>query len=939
MEGNTYSEQKSNIDKPPVTEPPYVATGTGFLLGLWRPGQILSSDVPKALRDRVSLTSSDYGSLIFITVAGLAARLWDISNPPIPLHEELIIGKKINDYITGRFFFDSQPPLVGMIYAYLAVLFKYPGQFDFGKFDTYNGHVFPYMELRSVTALMGVAMVILTFLTLKLTGMARRGATVGAIFVAFECSFAVEQRFIFQLPIALFMLASVIYLWKQFELQQPFSLKWHLFAVLIGLNLGTLVSSRNEGWWTVVWIFLASSYQLWWSFGNIHQKHPIMRFLFNGGLRIFYFYLIPLMFSVLALSVHIQLLPGTGEGTPAVTGPFQETFINNPNSEVVSPVGIGSLISLRHLKTNNYLHSHDAFYYGGSRQQHVTGYGYRDLNNIWFVENVSSSALNPHSHPFSVISNGAYLKLRHFQSLRRLHTHNYRAPVTDNDYQFEVSAYGADGYPGDLNDVWQLEIVQEESAPAIAKSEWRALNSIVRLKHPLRDCYLFSHRVKLPQNAFAQQEITCAKNGIDENSYWFVEVNYHPMHPEGSDKVKFRKLNIMEKVEEYSDLMAVTNEMLEKDSGNRYSHHGIWLPFMQHGITLYRQHHRQVVIVGNMVVWYASVIGLGSYALFKIYTFLSLQRGWMKFTDFHGIREMDHHVGGFVLLWACHFAPLMFKERCTLPEYLPALYCSILASSRWLEYFSSLVLRKPKLINIFYGVLIAGTISTFIFYSPFVYGSKLLIGQCRALEFGGLWDLSCNSYLESESLYAAYDNSHVNIVYEYQAPPAAELESATLITTMDRANPTGFSFRADSPIILDADKPEIRRFMRKYEKLGAAKKNYVDLVNEDDKDGDVIAIAAPSAETPSKVDEDDEDDDDEELDHEVESKLLVQWARITDPPSLTVDSAVAKSAKERIAEKSLAQESLKSQDASTNQSENPDNNLENPAEHSTEESN
>ncbi len=75
-------------------------------------------------------------------------------------------------------------------------------------------------------------------------------------------------------------------------------------------------------------------------------------------------------------------------------------------------MGIGSFISLRHVKTNVYLHSHDEFYKSGSRQQQVTGYGYRDLNNIWFVENVSVSAGNPHAEPFRPLSNEAYIKLK-----------------------------------------------------------------------------------------------------------------------------------------------------------------------------------------------------------------------------------------------------------------------------------------------------------------------------------------------------------------------------------------------------------------------------------------------------------------------------------------------------------------------------------------------
>lgn len=893
-------EEKIQPETPDPSNPAYVATGTGFLLGLWKPGQVLSSDVPRSLRQKVALASKDYGSLIVLTLATAVARLWDISNPPKVIHEEYIIGRRINHYITGRFFYDSQPPFVDLIYTYFASLFKYPGQFDFDRYDTYIGHAFPYMQLRAITALTGVALVILTFLTLKLTGMTRRGATMGSIFVAFECSYALEQRFIFHQPLVLLALGVTVYLWKLLELQQPLSFKWNLVAVALGLSLGVMVSSRNDGWLTVGWIFIASAYQLFWGFGNIYDKFPISRFVFSSGLRAIYFYFVPLLFSAIAIAVHIQMLPGTGEGTPFVSGPFQASFINSPNTQVVSPIGIGSMVSIRHLKTNVYLHSHDAYFDGGSRQQHVTGYGHRDLNNIWMVENISVTDENIHTAPFSVLTDGALVRFRHFQTLRRLHSHHHKAPISDNDYQFEVSAYGADGFMGDLNDVWQVEIVQEESVPDIAKTEWRAINSIVRFKHPLRMCYLFSHRVKLPASAFYQQEITCARNGVKDASLWFVETNYHPMHPEDADKVNYRQASLMEKVDEYSDLIEATDKSLEKEKASEYSRPGYMLPFMDHGLVIFRDHHRQVLMVGNFVVWYGTIFGIATYILFKIFTFLSLQRGWIRFDNFEGIREMDHHVGGFLLLWACHFFPLIFKGNTDMRSYLPALYCSILASSRWLEYFSALVLRKAALINLFYGLVIAGTISTFIFYSPFVYGSKMTQSQCEQLQLGGLWEFSCKAYLATDAEYYEYDRAH-QVAYEYQAPPAEELVQATLVTTLEKSNPTAFALRSDSPIVMDSNSPEIKRFVKKYEKLGRAKQNYADLVDDE---GNVVSLDAPTATTSGEI----EDDDDEDIDTAIEESLLSQWARITPGPTVSVKPDVAKSAKEQLEEHSQSLE-------------------------------
>lgn len=64
-----------------------------------------------------------------------------------------------------------------------------------------------------------------------------------------------------------------------------------------------------------------------------------------------------------------------------------------------------------------------------------------------------------------------------------------------------------------------------------SKQEVNAINSIVRFKHLILGCYLFTHPRKLPEYAHDQQEITCALlQGKPELTYWYIETNYHPNH-------------------------------------------------------------------------------------------------------------------------------------------------------------------------------------------------------------------------------------------------------------------------------------------------------------------------------------------------------------------------------------------------------------------------
>lgn len=78
-----------------------------------------------------------------------------------------------------------------------------------------------------------------------------------------------------------------------------------------------------------------------------------------------------------------------------------------------------------------------------------------------------------------------------------------------------------------------VEIVAKETdaRDRHAKARLRSLRTKFRLRHVLQGCYLFSHKVKLPDWGFEQQEVTCNKNPKMPNSLWFVESSTHRTRP------------------------------------------------------------------------------------------------------------------------------------------------------------------------------------------------------------------------------------------------------------------------------------------------------------------------------------------------------------------------------------------------------------------------
>jgi dolichyl-phosphate-mannose-protein mannosyltransferase len=158
-------------------------------------------------------------------------------------------------------------------------------------------------------------------------------------------------------------------------------------------------------------------------------------------------------------------------------------------------------------------------------------YPHIDENNDWRIINATDN--HPETDWLNLpglvyVENGARIRLRHVTTERSLHSHDFRPPVSEVDFQNEVSAYGMAGFSGDANDDWVVEIEKGSRRDPVSSQRLRTLGTRFRLRHALSGCYLFSHKVKLPKWAYEQQEVTCNKNAAKANSLWTIESTDHP---------------------------------------------------------------------------------------------------------------------------------------------------------------------------------------------------------------------------------------------------------------------------------------------------------------------------------------------------------------------------------------------------------------------------
>ncbi|KAL8975407.1 MAG: hypothetical protein Q9197_000388 [Variospora fuerteventurae] len=723
--------------------------------------------------DIFMLPGSDFQLLGFLTAVAALVRLFRIYQPSSVVFDEVHFGGFASKYIKGKFFMDVHPPLAKLLLTLAGWLAGFDGEFDFKDIGKdYIEPGVPYVAMRLLPALMGVMTIPTIFLTLKATGCRTMTAAMGAGLIIFENGLLTQSRLILlDSPLIIFTAFTAL-AWTCFTNQheqgpsKAFDASWWFWLVATGLGLGATVSVKWVGLFTISWVGSLTVVQLWVLVGDTATVTP--RIWFKHFLaRFFCLIVIPLTIYLGLFAIHFICLVNPGDGDGFMSSEFQATLNSKAMQDVPANVVLGSRVSIRHHNTHGgYLHSHNHMYPTGSKQQQITLYPHKDDNNMWLLENQTQ----PEGHDGPIaglnawdtgepvpIKDGAILRLYHVVTDRRLHSHDVRPPVSEAEWQNEVSAYGYEGFEGDANDFFRVEIVKSLSDGVAAKAHLRTIETKFRLIHVMTGCALFSHKVKLPDWGFEQQEVTCAKQGTLPNSIWYVEQNEHPLLGADAEKVNYKNPGFLGKFWELQKVMWTTNAGLV-ESHAWDSRPPSW-PILRRGINFWGKDRRQIYLIGNPVIWWSSTAAIGIYVLFKVYSVLRWQRGFQDYSNLN-FKRFDYEIGTTVLGWAFHYFPFFLMHRqLFLHHYFPALYFAIITLCQVYDFatnrVSALGLRdRPAIGKSGVAALLAISIVVFTLYAPLSYGNQWTQRSCNKVKLLKTWDFDCSVFPAELSDYA-----------------------------------------------------------------------------------------------------------------------------------------------------------------------------------------
>lgn len=665
---------------------------------------------------------------------------------------------------------DVHPPLAKLSIAAVAWLAGFDGSYDFadiGREYLYGPDTpVPYLEMRFLCATLGYLTLPVAYFTMRALGLRVATSAVGMFMLGLDNALSTQSRLILLDSHLVFFTAIAIWSYTQLSVlnaTNPFTRSWWIWLAATGTSLGLVVSVKYVGLFTIGTIGICTVLQLWNTLVN--PNISISVFAKHFAARVLFLIIWPITIYTFWFAVHLGVINHSGSQDNFMSSEFQHSLKGHEMLDTFADVAFGSTVTIRHLNTQGgYLHSHPHAYETGSKQQQITLYPHSDENNEWLIirappldaevptdeDGVPLTLDGPHEveqhlDQLEWLRNGELIRLTHRTSDKRLHSHDIRPPVSDAEYQNEVSAYGFTNFAGDGNDNWVVEIDKSLSHDKESRERVRSLRTVFRLRHPFSGCYLFSHAVELPDWGFGQQEVTCNTSPTLPNTAWFVETNVHPMLEEepSAVKVNYRAPSFWSKLTELHKVMFETNAGLT-DRHVYDSRPSQW-PLLRRGINFWNKDSRQVYLLGNPFVWWASAASTVAYLGVRALLMLRSKRGYTDLSR-RKVVFYDAIFSFLVCGWALHYLPFYFMERqLFLHHYLPALYFSVLVFATVLDVLVGALPTRPAR-WVLLALVMLFTTAAWWRIAPLSYGSQWTQDKCEAARLRQPWDLDCVNF-------------------------------------------------------------------------------------------------------------------------------------------------------------------------------------------------
>ncbi|KAF9920210.1 hypothetical protein FBU30_009989 [Linnemannia zychae] len=559
--------------------------------------------------------------LTILVIIAVFVRIWKLAIPSAVVSDEQHFGGFAADYLRGEFFMDIHPPLGKMLFAGVAYMLGFNGEFDFIPGNLYSKNV-PYIGMRMFAVACGVGLIPISYLTMKRSGHSTQAAMLCAIFVTFENAMITQSRLILlDAPMMLFM-GYTILAWINFYnyRNRPFTRGWWFWLIQTGFSLFLSSSVKWVGFFTIATIGLCVLKYL--QECRTHLYITTKDFSKQFTALFLCLLVLPIALYVGLHVIDFRLLSKSGSGNAWVSPQFQMTLKGHDVLPVMADIAYDSKVHIRHANTNGgWVHTMPGEYVReASKDQAIQLVEWDDELTCWqifpgdphmrkhFNQHKKDRKGNPNIEFDGYIYDGDKIRLKHCYSKVALATNDIESLGTNKTYLREVRGIR---WLKQLTEetVWRVELVPEGIIPGLAdhhgvwkpgpvdvassspksvprelkdesaknnvdaaekmpnnsqkdkSKQWHSIKGF-RLWNEKQQCYLQSHKAfRAPYSTY--QEVGCIQGGRQKaNTIFIIDQNVNPHLPKSTMSLSYKPLTFFQKFLELNRVMWWTHHDL-----------------------------------------------------------------------------------------------------------------------------------------------------------------------------------------------------------------------------------------------------------------------------------------------------------------------------------------------------------------------------------------
>ncbi len=737
--------------------------------------------------------------LFMISCISLVIRFYKLDSPPAVVFDELNTGEEINHYLKQEFFFDYSPPFGVILFAGMAWLVGYDGDFPFEYIgQTYysekmHGGGF-FMSLRALSAFFGAWVPSIVFALLINIGVNENAALFASSLILFDNASCMQSRFILHDGMYYLWVVGIAFSWIQSQKNQRSSTSKGLGWVFLGSALtGFAMSTKFVGW--SVYVFLMGALLKEFFFDKKRSRKTISYVAWT---------IVPLLIYSAVFVVHLSILTNSGPGDAHMSPFFKSTLQKRCHTGTTKrdPVSLSYMsdrIVLQNQAEPIRLHSHKHYYplYHddgkiSSQGQQVTGYPSKEPIDghfdVWILEKASDQICekilqgsidlskdlfnvgemielpSSNDQPPRKIHSGDLVLLKHAYTETYLLAHDVASPLTKTN--MEVTAFGLDEIQESelKNILWRIEVEGSESRPIHTSEPF----SLVHMKTGVR---LNNHRQNLPAWGFHQREINGAKDYKDVSTKWVAllekDLKADEKAEHDSDKndsytgIQYLWVLMLKFLELQKLVLATQWSLLVGDMTHPFSSNPLSWPIFSRGVSMWDNLDikQQIYLLPNPIAWWIAFSGGVCYFMVRyLKSWLAKRKNWLIYSEYETYQLETS--GSFLFgLYLANYLPyvliLAFRSFLSILNvgngsinangllfvhyYIPCFALSCCTFGLAINSWSSKQSMNSVLL---FGVLIALVLS-FVHFAPLtIQPSSLNISEAYLRQWLPWWDFA-----------------------------------------------------------------------------------------------------------------------------------------------------------------------------------------------------